>query len=53
MDNVRRSGGIEKESISSMSNYKENAEFIKNFLDGADCHYEMQDHGSLATFCGG
>ena len=53
MDNVRRSGGIEKESIISMSNYKEDAEFIKNFLDGADCHYEMQDHGILATFCGG
>jgi hypothetical protein len=52
MDNVRHSGGIEKESIISMSTHKENAEFIKNFLDGADCHYEMQDHGSLATFRG-
>ncbi len=52
MHNVRHSGGIEKERIISMSNYKENAEFIKNFLDGADCHYEMQDHGSLVTFCG-
>ena len=29
MDNVRRSGGIEKESIISMSNYKENTEFIR------------------------
>ena len=34
MHNVRHSGGIEKERRSSMSNYKENAEFIKNFLDG-------------------
>ena len=53
MHNVRHSGGIEKERIISMSNYKENAEFIKNFLDGDDWYYEMQDHGSLATFCGG
>ena len=29
MDNVRHSGGIEKERIISMSNYKENAEFVR------------------------
>ena len=29
MHNVRHSGGIEKERRSSMSNYKENAEFVR------------------------
>ena len=36
-----------------MSSYKENAEFVKNFLDGDDWHYEMADHGHVATFTGG
>ncbi len=36
-----------------MSNYKENAEFVKTFLDEDDWHYDMADHGTVATFTGG
>ena len=36
-----------------MSNYKENAEFVRKFLDANDWHYEMNDHGRVATFTGG
>ena len=36
-----------------MSNYKENLEFVKNFLDGDDWRYEANDHGSVATVTGG
>jgi len=35
-----------------MGNYKENAEFVKTFLDGADCHYEMRDNGTATVFKG-
>ncbi len=36
-----------------MGNYKENMEVVKNFLDGDDWHYDMHDHGHVATFTGG
>ncbi len=36
-----------------MSSYKENAEFVKKFLDAHDWHYDMNDHGHVATFTGG
>ena len=36
-----------------MSNYKENAAFVKKFLDEDDWHYEANDHGSVATVTGG
>ena len=36
-----------------MSNYKENAEFVKKFLDETDWHYDMHDSGHAAIFTGG
>lgn len=36
-----------------MSNYKENAEFVKKFLDDDDWHCEMHDTGTAAVFTGG
>lgn len=36
-----------------MSNYKENAEFVKKVLDEDDWHYDMQDAGKAAVFTGG
>ena len=36
-----------------MSNYKENAEFVKKFLDDADWHYEMIDRDKFMVFTGG
>ena len=36
-----------------MSNYKENAEFVKKFLDDDDWHYEMSDHEKAMIFRGG
>lgn len=36
-----------------MGNYKENMEFVKNFLDGGDWRYDVQDYGHVAVFTGG
>ena len=36
-----------------MSNYKENAEFVKRFLDETDWHYDMSDHEKAMVFTGG
>ena len=36
-----------------MGSYKENMEVVKKFLDENDWHYDMHDHGNVATFTGG
>ena len=36
-----------------MSSYKENAEFVKKFLDDDDWHYEMIDYDKVMVFTGG
>ena len=36
-----------------MSNYKENAEFVKKFLDDNDWHYDMHDLDKVMVFTGG
>lgn len=36
-----------------MSSYKENMEYVKNFLDGDNWHYDMHDLGHAAVFTGG
>lgn len=35
-----------------MSNYRENAEFVKEFLDKGEWHYDMQDSGNAMVFTG-
>ncbi|MBQ2632828.1 MAG: YbjN domain-containing protein [Kiritimatiellae bacterium] len=36
-----------------MGSYKENMDVVKKFLDENDWHYDMHDHGHVATFTGG
>lgn len=36
-----------------MGSYKENVDVVKKFLDENDWHYDMHDHGHVATFTGG
>ena len=45
MDDVRHSGGIEKERIISMSNYKENAEFVRIVRADKSVELRFQSRG--------
>lgn len=44
--------GRRKEEDSGMSRYKENAEFVKNFLDEGGLRYEMQEAANSVLFSG-
>ena len=40
-------------AVMDKRNYKENAEFVKKFLDDNDWHYEMTEHDTCMVFAGG
>ncbi len=42
-----------KEEENGMSSYKENAEFVKNFLDEGNWRYDMREHADSVLFTGG
>ncbi len=44
--------GRQKEEGNGMSRYKENAEFVKNFLDEGGLRYDMQDAANSVLFSG-